>query len=56
MKDDIKYSYDLQVWIKDGIIQDCGHPESMLCKDFCAQRRYRRLTERQAKTLAIRGD
>ena len=24
------FHYDLQVWIKDGIIQDCGHPQ---CRD-----------------------
>ena len=21
------FDYDLQVWVKNGIIQDCGHPE-----------------------------
>jgi hypothetical protein len=23
------FDYDLQVWVKGGIIQDCGHPERM---------------------------
>lgn len=27
----IEFNYDLQVWIVDGIIQRCGHPESMDC-------------------------
>ena len=23
------YDYRLQVWVAEGVIQDCGHPESM---------------------------
>ncbi len=29
MKKDISFDYRLQVWVKNGIIQNCGHPESM---------------------------
>jgi len=25
------FDYDLQVWVKEGIIQRCGHRESMKC-------------------------
>lgn len=28
------YDYNLQVWVKDGIIQDCGHPTEMK-QQFC---------------------
>lgn len=38
-KDEIKhgrvwngYDYSLQVWVVDGVIQDCGHPEEMKAK------------------------
>ena len=30
-KKKLSYDYDLQVWIKEGKYQDCGHPESMSC-------------------------
>ena len=23
------FHYDLQVWVKDGLIQDCGHPNCL---------------------------
>lgn len=25
------YDYENQCWVKDGLIQRCGHPESMNC-------------------------
>lgn len=25
------YDYDNQTWVREGIIQRCGHPESMDC-------------------------
>ena len=25
----LHFNYDLQVWIKDGLIQDCGHPNCL---------------------------
>ncbi len=28
-KKDISFDYRLQVWVINGIIQNCGHPESM---------------------------
>ena len=41
-KDEIKhgrvwngYDYSLQVWVVDGVIQDCGHPEEMKAKGCC---------------------
>ena len=33
------YDYDRQCWVKDGTIQDCGHPETMRCG--CFGRAYR---------------
>ena len=36
------FHYDLQVWIKDGLIQDCGHPNCLdKTKDQeCNQHKY----------------
>jgi len=34
------FDYDLQVWVIDGVIQDCGHPDSMRCASYCNQRKY----------------
>lgn len=28
------FDYSLQCWIKSGIIQRCGHPESMRCNCY----------------------
>lgn len=30
-KKKFSYDYDKQVWIKDGVYQDCGHPAEMNC-------------------------
>ena len=30
-----RYCYDLQVWMIDGVILDCNHPESMKLDDCC---------------------
>lgn len=32
------YDYDLQCWVKKGIIQDCGHPDFMRCE--CMARKH----------------
>lgn len=32
------FDYDLQVWVRDGIVQPCAHPASMACG--CKARRY----------------
>lgn len=32
------YDYSLRCWVKDGIIQDCGHPKDMICG--CISRAY----------------
>jgi hypothetical protein len=29
------YDYSLQVWVVDGIIQDCGHPLEMKATGCC---------------------
>jgi hypothetical protein len=29
------YDYSLQVWIVDGVIQDCGHPSEMKARGCC---------------------
>ena len=29
------YDYDLQVWVKNYIIQDCGHPTNMKAENCC---------------------
>ena len=34
------FDYNLQVWVEDYIIQECGHPESM-GSDCCNQRIYK---------------
>lgn len=31
------YNYDLQVWVRDGIVLDCGHPADRV--DCCNARR-----------------
>lgn len=31
--DGSRYDYDLQVWVKNGIIEDCGHPLEMTTID-----------------------
>ena len=28
------YTYEHQAWIRDFVIQDCGHPSSMVCDCF----------------------
>ena len=42
----VAYDYDLQVWHKDGIVQDCGHPPDMSVDGIpcCNQRRYHKLS------------
>lgn len=30
-KKKLSYDYEKQVWIKDGVYQNCGHPEKMDC-------------------------
>ena len=34
------YDYDSQVWVKDYIIQDCGHPEEMKKTGCCNQHKF----------------
>ncbi len=29
------FDYEMQVWIVDGIIQPCGHPDSMKVRHAC---------------------
>ncbi len=29
------FDYDLQAWVVDGIIQDCGHPSEMKARGCC---------------------
>lgn len=42
-----RFNYQLQVWVKDGRILRCGHPEAMghMC---CNARRFWGFTEREA--------
>lgn len=42
----IEFNYELQVWVVDGIVQPCGHPETM--KGCCNARKYAGLTIQQA--------
>lgn len=28
------FDYDHQVWVKDGVYQDCQHPDGMNCRCF----------------------
>ena len=42
---DATYNYRLQVWTIDGIVQTCGHPQSMrLFGPCCNQYRYQGMT------------
>ena len=46
------FDYDLQVWVKDGIVQLCGHPESMRTERVCCnQFRYEGMTIQTARRL-----
>lgn len=38
--DEFWYDYDLQVWVRGTIIQDCGHPNGMR-PDCCNGARYK---------------
>lgn len=40
------FDYDLQVWVRAGIVQSCGHPESMRCG--CNARKYAGMTRAEA--------
>lgn len=33
-KSELHYNYDLQVWVRNGVIFDCGHQESMRADGF----------------------
>jgi hypothetical protein len=36
------YDYQLQVWVKDGVVQPCGHPAAMrVTRPCCPANRYR---------------
>ena len=37
------YDYELQVWVKKGIILDCGHPSGMSKESYscCNARKYK---------------
>jgi hypothetical protein len=56
-----KYEYDYikQVWLKDGIPQDCGHPQDFGCN--CYGRRYQLflgglITEEEINLLGLKKD
>lgn len=37
-KEFVAFDYDLQVWMVNGVIKDCNHPESMkngICNKTC---------------------
>ena len=36
----IEYNYELQVWVINGIVRDCGHPRSMHCEAWDNQKKY----------------
>lgn len=44
------FDYDLQVWVRDGRVQRCGHPADMACG--CNGRAYAGLTIAEATKLA----
>lgn len=44
------FDYDLQVWVRDGRVQRCGHPDTMACG--CNGRAYAGLTIAEAAGLA----
>ena len=45
---EVKFDYDLQVWAIDGIIQDCGHPQSMR-PGCCNSDKFKGMTIEEAK-------
>jgi len=50
------YNYNLQVWLKNGIIQNCGHLKTGIC---CNQKKYSGMTMDEAEKAiakAERGD
>lgn len=50
---DVYFDYDLQVWVRHGKIQRCGHPESMSTpsQSCCEARRLQGLTVCEAREL-----
>ena len=47
------YDYDLQMWIKDGVVVNCGHAPEMDCG--CNGRKYQGMSLESARELA-RGE
>jgi len=45
----LEYNYDLQVWVINGIIAECGHPVEMKCTSWCNKKKYTGKTIEQAK-------
>lgn len=43
------YDYNLQVWVRNGVIQDCGHPAEMKAEHCCNAHRLsgRKIVETQ---------
>lgn len=39
MENELYFDYAIQVWIKDGIVQDCGHPDEMKENNCCTAHR-----------------
>lgn len=45
------FDYDLQVWVKGGVICDCGHPLAMKVKGCCNAALFYGATPKEAKEL-----
>lgn len=53
------FDYDLQVWVEDGLVQDCGHPRSAAFnkgKWCCNAHRFASMDLDELKAAIAEGD
>ena len=54
-KRDIRYDYDLQVWVINGVVEICGHPDSMRPDGMCCCNRFRYAGMSQTEARVVAG-
>lgn len=53
---DTYFDYQLQVWVVDGIVQTCGHPESMRTSHACCNANlYRNMKVEVARDMYMKS-